>query len=150
MSLVQEVEALRRVPIFRQIEPRRLKLLAFASERLTYPAGQDIVVQGDAGDAAYIILKGEAEVLVVNAGSSLRVARLGEHEVIGEIALLTGVPRTATVRAATEVVALRIGKETFFKLIAEVPDLGLEIMKELARRLERTTAELHRAKAEAA
>jgi CRP-like cAMP-binding protein len=150
MTLVQEVEALRRVPLFREIEPRRLKLLAFTSERLTFRAGQDIVTQGDPGDAAYIILDGEADVLVITPSGPINVAQLGKNEVIGEIAILTGVPRTATVRAVTDLQALRIGKETFFKLIADVPDMGLEIMKELARRLERTTAELQRAKAAAA
>lgn len=150
MSLIEEVEALRRVPLFQQIEPRRLKLLAFTSERLVFAPGQDIVVQGETGDAAYIILQGAAEVLVMTETEAIRVAELGQNAVIGEIAILTGVPRTATVRAVSELTALRIGKDTFFKLIADVPDIAMEIMKELARRLERTTAELQRAKAAAA
>jgi CRP/FNR family cyclic AMP-dependent transcriptional regulator len=147
MSLNQEVDALRRVPLFQQIEPRRLKLLAFTSERLVFNAGQDVVVQGDPGEAAYIILKGEADVLIVTPNSLISVAHLGQHAVIGEIAILTDVPRTATVRALSELTALRIGKETFFSLVKDVPEMALEIMKELARRLERTTTELQRAKA---
>lgn len=149
MSLNEEVDALRRVPLFQPIEPRRLKLLAFTSERLRFNPGQDIVTQGDPGDAAYIILSGEADVLVESNGKTLAVARLSDNEVIGEIAILTGVPRTATVRAVGELTALRIGKETFFKLITDIPDIGMEIMKELARRLERTTAELQKAKSAA-
>lgn len=149
MSLNQEVDALRRVPLFQPIEPRRLKLLAFTSERLKFNPGQDIVTQGDPGDAAYIILSGEADVLVNNNGKMISVARLEENAVIGEIAILTGVPRTATVRAVGELTALRIGKDTFFKLITDIPDIGMEIMKELARRLERTTAELQKAKSAA-
>jgi CRP-like cAMP-binding protein len=149
MSLNQEVDALRRVPLFQPIEPRRLKLLAFTSERLRFNPGQDIVIQGDPGDAAYIILSGEADVLINNNGEMIPVARLADNAVIGEIAILTGVPRTATVRAVGELTALRIGKDTFFKLITDIPDIGMEIMKELARRLERTTAELQKAKAAA-
>lgn len=149
MSLNQEVDALRRVPLFQPIEPRRLKLLAFTSERLQFNPGQDIVTQGDPGDAAYIILSGEADVLINNNGEMIPVARLDDNAVIGEIAILTGVPRTATVRAVGELTALRIGKDTFFKLITDIPDIGMEIMKELARRLERTTAELQKAKAAA-
>ncbi|HKK31594.1 MAG TPA: cyclic nucleotide-binding domain-containing protein [Alphaproteobacteria bacterium] len=149
MSLNEEVDVLRRVPLFQQIEPRRLKLLAFTSERLVFAPGEDIVVQGDPGDAAYIILSGEAEVLVMGDAGPIHVAQLGSNEVIGEIAILTGVPRTATVRATSELAALKIGKDTFFQLIAEIPQIGLEIMKELARRLERTTSELQRAKAAA-
>ena len=149
MSLNQEVDALRRVPLFQPIEPRRLKLLAFTSERLQFNAGQDIVTQGDPGDAAYIILAGQADVLINNKGEMIPVARLEDNAVIGEIAILTGVPRTATVRAVGDLTALRIGKDTFFKLITDIPDIGMEIMKELARRLERTTAELQKAKAAA-
>ena len=149
MSLNQEVDALRRVPLFQPIEPRRLKLLAFTSERLVFNPGQDVVRQGDPGDAAYIILAGEADVLIDNNGTMIPVARLDENAVIGEIAILTGVPRTATVRAVRELTALRIGKDTFFKLITDIPDIGMEIMKELARRLERTTAELQKAKSAA-
>ena len=149
MSLNQEVDALRRVPLFQPIEPRRLKLLAFTSERLVFNPGQDVVRQGDPGDAAYIILAGEADVLIDNNGTMIPVARLDENAVIGEIAILTGVPRTATVRAVGELTALRIGKDTFFKLITDIPDIGMEIMKELARRLERTTAELQKAKSAA-
>jgi len=149
MSLNQEVDALRRVPLFQPIEPRRLKLLAFTSERLQFNPGQDIVVQGEPGDAVYIILAGQADVLIDNAGQMIPVARLEDNAVIGEIAILTGVARTATVRAVGDLTALRIGKETFFKLITDIPDIGMEIMKELARRLERTTAELQKAKAAA-
>jgi CRP/FNR family cyclic AMP-dependent transcriptional regulator len=96
MSLNQEVDALRRVPLFQQIEPRRLKLLTFTSERLVFNAGQDVVVQGDSGEAAYIILKGEADVLIVTPNGLISVAHLGQHAVIGEIAILTDVPRTAS------------------------------------------------------
>ena len=149
MSLNQEVDALRRVPLFQPIEPRRLKLVAFTSERLRFNPGQDIVVQGEPGDAVYIILSGQADVLIESNGQMISVARLEENAVIGEIAILTGVARTATVRAIDELTALRIGKETFFKLITDIPDIGMEIMKELARRLERTTAELQKAKSAA-
>jgi CRP-like cAMP-binding protein len=113
----------------------------------SFNAGQDVVVQGDPGDAAYIILKGEADVLIVTPNGLISVAHLGQHAVIGEIAILTDVPRTATVRALSELTALRIGKETFFSLVKDMPEMALEIMKELARRLERTTTELQRAKA---
>mgnify|MGYP006249272879 FL=1 len=97
MTLNQEVDALRRVPLFRQIEARRLKLLAFTSERLVFSKSEDVVVQGDPGDACYIILDGDADVLVSTPSGNISVATLGKNEVIGEIAILTGVPRTATV-----------------------------------------------------
>lgn len=145
MSLMEEVEILRNVPIFAKIEPAKLKLLAFTSERLTYHAGQVLFHQGEPGDAAYIILSGEADVVVDNPAGPLVVAELQRNAILGEIAILCDVPRTATVRAKSELVALRISKELFFKLITEFPQMGIEIMRVLADRLERTTHQLREA-----
>src|SRR5262245_26813554 len=111
MSLHEEVEALRRVPLFAKIEPSKLKLLAFTSEKLEYEAGQDLFQQGDAGDALYIIMGGEADVIVVTPAGERVVAKLGKNNFIGEIAILCDVPRTATVRARSTLTTLRISKE---------------------------------------
>ncbi len=64
MSLNEEVELLRNIPLFAKLEPSKLKLLAFTSERITYEADQVLFRQGDVGDAAYIIVEGAAAVLV--------------------------------------------------------------------------------------
>ncbi len=140
MSLNEEVEALRSVPLFAKIEPSKLKLLAFTSERLTFPAGGELFHQGDPGDAAYIILDGQADVVVDTA-----VAKVGKNDFVGEIAILIDVPRTATIRAETELITLAITKDLFFRMISEFPDMAVEIMRELAHRLEATTAQLREA-----
>ncbi len=101
MTLLQEVELMRRIPLFRNIEPSKLKLLAFTSERLTFAAGQNLFKQGDMGDAAYIIIDGEADVIVDTPNGPHVVATVGQHDFVGEIAILCDVPRTATVRART-------------------------------------------------
>ena len=64
MSLSQDVEVLRTIPLFAKIEPPKLKLLAFTSERLEFMDGDALFHQGDVGDAAYIILRGRADVMV--------------------------------------------------------------------------------------
>lgn len=142
MSLNEEVELLRKIPLFAKLEPSKLKLLAFTSERLTYEPGRRLFDQGDMGDAAYIIVEGEADVLVDTPKGEIRVATLSRNDFVGEIAILCDVPRTATVSANTELVALRISKDLFFRLIAEFPQMAVEIMRELAHRLELTTADL--------
>jgi CRP/FNR family cyclic AMP-dependent transcriptional regulator len=147
MSLHEEVDALRRVPLFAKIEPSKLKLLAFTSEKLEYQRGQDLCTQGDAGDAMYIILSGEADVVVGTPAGEHTVARLGKNSFVGEIAILCDVPRTATVRASSNVTALRISKELFFRLVGEYPQIAVEIMRELAHRLDDTTKKLAKAKA---
>lgn len=142
MSLSEELEALRNIPMFANVEPTQLKLLAFTSQRLTFGAGQDLFRLGDMGDSAYIIISGEADVLVDKEGTEVVVAKAGKNEIVGEIAILCNVPRTATIRAVTELTALKIPKDLFFRLIAEFPDMGVQVMAELARRLHRTTQQL--------
>jgi CRP-like cAMP-binding protein len=142
MSLVEEVEVLRNIPLFANIEPSKLKLLAFTSERLTFQPGQAIMRQGEHGDDAYVIVGGSADVLVNTPAGPLKVASLTKNDFVGEIAMLCDVPRTATITASSEVVTLRISKELFFRLIREFPQMAIEIMRVLAHRLEKTTADL--------
>src|SRR5580658_8028627 len=119
MSLTEEAELLRRIPLFAEIEPAKLKLLAFTSERVSFAPGQFLFHQGEMGDAAYILVEGEVSVLV-NDGTRA-VARIGSNQVVGEIAVLGDVPRTASVRAETPLVALRISKEAFLGLLHDFP-----------------------------
>ena len=149
MGLQEEVELMRNIPLFAKIEPSKLKLLAFTSERLTYSQDEILFSQGDAGDSAYIIIGGEADIVVNTPGGPLVVATLKQNEIVGEIAILCGVPRTATVRAKTELTTLRITKDLFFNLVIEFPQIAVEIMRELARRLEQTTTKLREAVANA-
>ena len=148
MSLDAEVEALKKVPVFANIENSKLKLMAFASERLTFKPGQVLVRQGDQGDAAYIILEGEAEVVLDQPdGSEVAITTLTKNAVLGEIAILCDVPRTATVRARTKTQTLKITKDLFFRLVQDFPQIGLEVMRSLAARLEKTTQDLFAARA---
>lgn len=145
MSLEDEVELLRNIPLFAKLEPSKLKLLAFTAERITYEADQILFSQGDVGDAAYIIVDGAANVIVETPDGELELAELGRNDFVGEIAILCDVPRTATVRASTRTVALRITKDMFFRLVGEFPEMSVEIMRELAARLEHTTHQLREA-----
>jgi CRP/FNR family transcriptional regulator, cyclic AMP receptor protein len=147
MSLIKDVEVLRSIPIFAKIEPAKLKLLAFTSERLRFMGGDEICHQGEVGDAAYIILEGEADVLVDTPAGALRVATVRKNDIIGEIAILCDVPRTATVTASTDVETLKVSKDNFFQLLTQFPQIGVEVMHELASRLHHTTQQLTAAKA---
>ncbi|MFZ5930643.1 MAG: cyclic nucleotide-binding domain-containing protein [Pseudomonadota bacterium] len=147
MQLNDEVELLRKVALFSGIEPAKLKLLAFTSERLHFDKGQSLMRQGEIGDAAYLILSGEADVLTDTADGLVKVASIGRNGFVGEMAILRDQPRTATVTAATEVSTLRITKESFFQLIEDSPKIAIELMRILAQRLESTTMDLTGARA---
>jgi len=147
MNLNEEVELLKGVPIFAKIEPAKLKLLAFTSERMTFSAEQELCHQGDPGDAMYVILGGVADVLIDTPGGPIRVAELTKNGFVGEIAILCDVPRTATVKARETLTTLKISKDMFYRLVAEFPQMAIEIMRELAHRLEDTNQKLRAAKA---
>ena len=143
MSLLSnEVELLRRVPLFAGIDPSRLKLLAYTSDVVTYRSGQVLFRQGDAGDAAYVIINGDANVSVPSGGDEIVVAQLHDGDFLGEIAILCDTPRTATITAQSELKALRIRKEPFFQLLHQFPEMAVEMTRLLAERLTRTTSEL--------
>ena len=72
MSLNKAVEAMQQTPIFSGINPKRLRLLAFMSESLTYRAGELLFDQGEEGDSAFVVLDGEASVLINIGGGPLR------------------------------------------------------------------------------
>ncbi len=145
MSIDKEVEILRQIPLFANIDPAKLKLMAFASERLTFQSGHSLFRQGDPGDAAYIIVEGTADILVDTPSGPITVATLTKNDIVGEIAILCDVPRTATVTAMGELVTLKITKDLFFRMVTDFPEMGVEIMRVLAHRLEQTTAQLLKA-----
>ncbi len=145
MSIEKEVEILRQIPLFANIEPVKLKLMAFASERITFQFGQSLFKRGDEGDAAYIIVDGRADIIVDTPSGPLTVAQVGKHDIVGEIAILCDVPRTATVTATSELTTLKITKDLFFRMVIDFPEMAVEVMRVLAHRLEHTTAQLREA-----
>ena len=70
------------------------------------------------------------------------MASVGRNDIVGEIAILCDVPRTASVLATTPLVALRVSKDGFFNLVTQFPQVGVEVMHELASRLHQTTTRL--------
>jgi len=150
MLLKDEVELLRRIPLFAAIDPAKLKLLAFTSERMSFKPGQTLFEQGDPGDAAYVVLSGKADILVDHDSERIKVASVGEDDFIGEIAILCEIPRTATVCASEQLETLRISKDHFMGLMSEFPEMAIEIMRVLADRLAVTTNELSEARAKIA
>ena len=142
MTLNKEAELLKDLPLFSKVDLAKLKLLAFTSERLTYDDNQIIFNEGDEGDAAYIILSGTAVVSIAQGSKELELVRINKGGFVGDISLLCDVPRTATITAQNSLTALQIKKDTFFNLIAEFPEIAIEMMRVLASRLDNTNKQL--------
>jgi len=147
MSIQSEVELLRRVPLFASIDTSRLKLLAFTSERLAFDPGAVLFREGDRGDSAYLILGGKVDVSVASPNGDVVVASIAANNIVGEMALLCEMPRTATITAAEPLDTLRIKKEQFMQMLRDIPQMTLEIMRELAVRLNNVNKELSTAHA---
>jgi CRP/FNR family transcriptional regulator, cyclic AMP receptor protein len=145
MNLNEEVEILKGVPIFSKIEPAKLKLLAFTGERLNFGAGQEVCHQGDPGDAMYVILGGVADVLIDTPAGQLHVAQLKKNAFFGETAILCDAPRNATIKANEALSTLKISKDMFYRLVTEFPTMAIEMMRELAHRVEDTNQKLRAA-----
>ena len=145
MNLNEEVELLKGVPIFSKVEQARLKLLAFTSERVNFGVGKEVCHQGDPGDTMYVILGGTADVLIDTPTGQISVAEMKRNSFFGEIAILCDVPRTATIKAKEPLATLKITKDMLYRLVAEFPEMAIEIMRELAHRLEDTNQKLRAA-----
>ncbi|MFT5174675.1 MAG: CRP/FNR family cyclic AMP-dependent transcriptional regulator [Gammaproteobacteria bacterium] len=138
MDLKTESDALGKIPMFAKLEPSKLRLLAFTSQSLTFDDGEILFNQGDPSDSAYVLLKGDTEVLVVT-GERVDVAGvLGINELVGEMGVLANAPRSATIRARGQVVALRIEADMFLDLLAENPSVALDVMRQLSSKLARS------------
>jgi CRP-like cAMP-binding protein len=148
VSLQQEYELLRQVRFFADIEPAKLKLLAFMSQRVGFDDGKIVCRQGDPGDAAYLIIDGEADIVLEGPAGPITVATLGANDIVGEMAILCDAPRNATVRAKGRLTALRIAKEPFLRMVREFPSMAVSIMLELAHRLDSTNNQLRTATSE--
>jgi CRP-like cAMP-binding protein len=135
MLLNDEVQLLRRVPYFCRVDPCKLKLLAFTSDRVSYEPGQDLFCQGDEADAAYVVLNGTVDLLTQSSGGEIKVGEAGCNSIIGEMCLISNSVQAVTARARTEVETLRISKDTFYKVIADNPRINMEISRTLAENL---------------
>jgi len=138
----EEIDILASIPLFAGMDRSKLKLLSFASERYQYGADEVVFKQGEVGDKAYVIVDGEADVILETQEGPKTLVTMKKNDLFGELALLCEAPRTATIQAASDLQVMSIAKDFFFKLIAEDPDMSARITRSVAERLERTTRDL--------
>jgi CRP-like cAMP-binding protein len=124
-------DVLAEIPLFAGLSKRQLRKIAALAKTRRYARFTPIVRAGDAGDSFYVILDGEA--LVKPPGK--RGVRLKAGDSFGEMALLDGAPRAATVEAQTEVFAMLLGRKAFGKMIEAEPKIAVALLRTLAERL---------------
>jgi CRP-like cAMP-binding protein len=126
-----KLELLKRVPLFERCSKRELAELAGLADELTLPEGRNLTTEGATGKEFVIIVEGFAEVR--RKGRKVNLLRSGDF--LGEISLITGVPRTATVTTTTPARLLIITAPAFRSLLRRMPSLQLKVLEALAARL---------------
>ncbi|MEM9100218.1 MAG: cyclic nucleotide-binding domain-containing protein [Pseudomonadota bacterium] len=148
MNLNQAVEVMQGTPIFRKLDPKRLRVVAMMGDTLSYRAGERLFEAGEEGDSAFVILSGSVDVMVKVPDGEIAVTELKQGEIFGEIAALTGQPRTSAIQARSDLDVLRLDRPTITNLVREFPDIALEIIGVMADRLRDTSAQLAHAQSE--
>ena len=139
-----DVEMLGEVPLFALLDPRERKTLAKLLNSRTYSKGDTVFAYGDAGDALYLIRHGRVEVFVENTeGRKIILAENVPGDLFGEISLLDGGARTATVVAVEDTEVLTLDRDHLLKFITQHPHAALDLLTVMGRRL-RSTDELLR------
>jgi CRP-like cAMP-binding protein len=123
---------LRRVTYFEQCTDLELRQLIEYGYRQLFSAGQIVCKEEDPGDSFYIILSGTVEVLSQKANKY--IATLHEGEFFGEISLLLGTPRTATVKTSEDAILFVVERHDLQKLLIEQPNLADQIAQKLSER----------------
>ena len=131
LSTVDKRAWLERVPLFADCAPESLDRLAEATGELEFAAGQPIVLQGQIGNGLFIIISGTVRVME----GSTELARVGAGGIIGELAVIDQEPRTATVLAEMPVACLALASWDLLALLERDPQLSLNLLKVMARRL---------------
>ena len=133
-------DSLRRIPLFAGLPDSDLTWLSERAETMTLEAGTNLIEEGQPGDAAYIVLDGEFEVIKKSNRQDIVISVREGGEVFGEMALIDRSPRTATVRAARRSDVLKIGGDTFRQLLAQSPSASLSILETVTQRLRQNDA----------
>jgi CRP/FNR family transcriptional regulator, cyclic AMP receptor protein len=123
-------EVLGALPLFARLPRRQLRGIAKLAKIVDYAPAEVIVQAGERGDSFYLMLDGRASVL----GKS-RALRPGDF--FGEMALIDGGPRSATITAASPVRVMKLPRQAFLKALKADPKIGLTIMETLAERVRR-------------
>jgi CRP/FNR family cyclic AMP-dependent transcriptional regulator len=130
-SAAKFIERLRTVPLFSNLNDRQLRFIVGQGKEVFFPAGREICKQGETGLGMHVVLEGQTKVQV----NGRTRAKLGPGAFFGEIALLDGGPRTASVIAETDVHTLAIPHWNFRSLLKEQPPMALKMLEEVCKRL---------------
>lgn len=128
------------VSLFRTASPEARRTLSERGRLRTFEAGEALMRQGEGADAMHVILSGRVRVERTAPGERAPVvlAELGANDVVGEVGVLDGGPRTATVTALEETRTLELHRTLLAVVLIQYPDIAADLLRTLSRRLRST------------
>jgi len=132
----EAIASLRAIPMFSSVSDEALESIALLLIERNFPKHKTIVEEGAPGDYMYIIVDGRVKVTKLSGDGREKILELlGVGDFFGEMALFDDAPRSASVKALSQVRILALGRNDFLRLLARSPDLALSVIQELTRRL---------------
>ena len=134
MARDEKLELLKRIQLFSRLNRRELLRLGELADEIDLPSGRVLMREGERGEEAFIIVSGSAEI----ERDGRVVATRSTGEILGEIALVDGGPRTATVKLVEDSRLIVLGRKQFHALMDEYPEVRLRVLETLAQRVRAT------------
>jgi CRP/FNR family transcriptional regulator len=145
MSPGQSVELLARVPLFSELSRDELERISRVSVARSFPAGVRVFHEGDHSDACYLVRKGDLRVTREHPdGRAIALATLGEGDIFGELAMLDGEARSASVETLTDSELLALPAADVRRLLADHPGISVKLIAALTKRLRETNERVAR------
>ena len=134
---------LRNTPLFEGLSDQELQQLMDMAKPVSLRAGETLMKQGEPGDSAYVVMKGAFEIQKQSGQSLIKIDVRNPGDVVGEMALLSRTPRSATVVSITDSETLRIPQEAFERLLSSSPSAAMAVLHWVMARLSQNESLLH-------
>jgi hypothetical protein len=134
VPIPETAELVASTPLFSSLDSRALHMLAEITQEKVVPAGEYLFHENEKGASLFVIARGAVHVIVKRDDEERVVNVLGGGDILGEMSLLTGAPRTASARAATSVTVGEVTRDGFSRLMAAQPELRERIWQEFGKR----------------
>jgi len=142
-ELQESITILRRVPIFSDINEKELAKIARVGVRKRYKKGNIILLEEEAGTALFVIISGKVKIVRTDdEGREVILSILGESEFFGEMSIIDGLARSASVVAITKADVFIIHRQDFIDLLHEYPIVAIALLRELTMRLRKADAQI--------
>jgi len=143
MQLDKDVDLLSRLPLFNGMDSENLSMIAFSSERLLFHKGEHLAIDGQLGEAAYVVIAGSAQI-TEGQGAKRRIQLVGPGAMVGELAMLVEFTYSSTITAVEEMQVLELSRTRVHQMMRQFPPIGEHFSHRIHGRLSKMAENLRR------